>query len=96
MARPKKVALVATETKPKEKKIVLTREQFESLKTAAEKVGEARRIINKIDEAETVAAVSFAAGRAFAEINLAEDLLDEIVNEVGPDEDDNIWGDLDI
>ena len=97
MPRPKKVALVATEVKPaKEKKITLTRDQFDALLKASEQITEARRALNDVGEAETLAHIGFIAGQAYFAVNQVEDVLDDIINDINPDDDDNSWGDLDI
>lgn len=97
MPRPKKVALVATETKPaKEKKITLTRDQFDALLKASEQITGARRALNDVGEAETLAHIGFIAGQAYFAVNQVEDVLDDIINDINPDDDDNSWGDLDI
>lgn len=98
MPRPKKVALVATETKPpKEKKIIITREQLDLLTKASEQVTDARRAMDAISRAETIAEIGFIAGQAFFAVNQVEDLLDDLVSDLTPeDESDNNWGDLDI
>jgi hypothetical protein len=96
MARPKKVAVVATETKPpKEKKIVITREQLDLLTKASEQVTEARRAMDSIRGADTVAEIGFIAGQAYFAVNQVEDVLDELINDLTPEDDSN-WGDLDI
>tara|TARA_R110000868_G_scaffold6255_2_gene35710 strand:+ start:1959 stop:2252 length:294 start_codon:yes stop_codon:yes gene_type:complete len=97
MARTTKAVLVTAETKqPKEKKITLTREQFDALSKASQQITEARRALNDVGEAETLAHIGFIAGQAFFAVNQVEDVLDEIINDIDPDDDDNSWGDLDI
>lgn len=97
MARTKKAVSVTAETKqPKEKKITLTREQFDALSKASEQITEARRALNEIGEAETLAHIGFIAGQAFFAVNQVEDVLEEIINDIDPDDDDNNWGNLDI
>jgi len=90
MARPKKATAksVEVEVKPKEKKIVMTKEQFESLKAAAEVVSEARRVFQNIEGAETLSAISFAAGRIYEGVNTVEDTLDDLIDELEPDDYD--------
>lgn len=96
MARPKKVALMAAETKqPKEKKIVITREQLDLLTKASEQVTEARRAMDSISDANTIAEIGFIAGQAYFAVNQVEDVLDELINDLTPEDDGN-WGDLDI
>lgn len=96
MARPKKVALMAAETKqPKEKKIVLTKEQLNLLTKASEQVTEARRAMDAVSRAESIAEIGFIAGQAFFAVNQVEDVLDDLINDLTPEDDGN-WGDLDI
>ena len=94
MARPKKAASVAVEAE--QPKITITREQFDALSKASQQITEARRALNEIGEAETLAHIGFIAGQAFFAVNQVEDVLDEIINDIDPDDDDNSWGDLDI
>lgn len=97
MARTKKAVAVTAETKqPKEKKINLTREQFDALLKASEQITEARRALNDVSDAETLAHIGFIAGQAYFAVNQVEDVLDDIINDINPDDDDNNWGDLDI
>lgn len=97
MARTTKAVAVTAETKqPKEKKITLTREQFNALSKASEQIAGARRALKDVGEAETLAHIGFIAGQAYFAVNQVEDVLDEIINDIDPDDDDNSWGDLDI
>lgn len=87
MARPKKAAAKpVAEVKPKEKKIVMTKEQYQALVETAEKVAEARRLLQNVDESESIAAISFIAGRIYAEVNSVEDTLDDLVNDLNPED----------
>ena len=91
MARLKKAEVAAkpaAEVKPKEKKIVLTTEQFKSMREASESISDARRILDNLEDGENISAFAFAAGKAYASINRAEDLIDSILNEF---DYDDIW-----
>lgn len=84
MARAKKaVAKTVAEVKPKEKRITLTSEQFEALKSASELISEARRELHDFD-ADNLAKAGFIAGQAFVALNKAEDVLDEVIDEIDP------------
>lgn len=96
MPRTKKAASAAVEAKPREKKITLTRDQFDALSKASQQITEARRALNDVGEAETLAHIGFIAGQAYFAVNQVEDVLDEIINDIDPNDDDNSWGDLDI
>ena len=86
MARVKKaVAKTAVEVKPKEKKITLTSEQFEALKTATNDITSVRRLLSDMQEGIVdLAQAGFITGQAYQLANKAEDALDEMVNELDP------------
>ena len=94
MARPKK-AVPKMVAAPKEEKIVITKEQIERLRNALEMVTEARRVVDQIEEVETLVAAGFKAGKVYSLADKAEDMLNDVTNELDPfsysddeDEDD--------
>ena len=95
MPRSKKAAPTATgETAPKEKKVTLTKKQFETLQAISESITDARLSIGRFD-VENLAEAGFIMGKVFARIDRIEDEISDLVNEVDPgydkEEDDNNW-----
>ncbi len=82
MARPKKA--VAKVTEPKEKKVIITKEQIETLRKISSLIGDARRTVDNIEEADTLVSAGFKAGKAYDMTDKAEDLVDALINELDP------------
>jgi hypothetical protein len=79
---------MAKATKPTEvTEVVLTMEQFKTLKKAVEDSGEVRRRLYNIDDADTVAKIAFAAGHAYSIADKLETDLISIVDEIDPYDD---------
>jgi hypothetical protein len=86
MPRPK-ASVTPTEKKPVEKKITLTKKQFETLQEISEAITDARLSIGRYD-VENLAEAGFIMGKVFARIDRIEDQISDLVNEVDPGYDD--------
>jgi hypothetical protein len=86
MPRPK-ASVTPTEKKPVEKKITLTKQQFETLEEISESITDARLAIGRFD-VENLAEAGFIMGKVFARIDRIEDQISDLINEVDPGYDD--------
>lgn len=95
MPRGRKPAAAKMSAPEKKVSIVLTEEQFGTLRKVSQLIGEARGILDNLEERETVSALAFGVGKAFFGTNQAEDLLDEVIRDIDPDRDDDWSSDSD-
>lgn len=76
---------MAKATKPTEvTEVVLTMEQFKTLKKAVEDSGEVRRNLHNVKEASSVAEIAFLAGLVYSVADKLENDLISIVDEIDP------------
>jgi hypothetical protein len=87
MPRPKKASVAPTEKKPVEKKITLTKQQFQTLEEISEAITEARLSIGRFD-VENLAEAGFEMGKVYVHIDKIEDRISDLVREIDPDYDD--------
>ncbi len=84
MARPKKAAAKKVAAEPKEKKVIITPEQIQKLRSISSLIADARRTVDNIEEVDTLVSAGFRAGKAYDMADKAEDMIDELINELDP------------
>lgn len=95
MPRGRKPAAAKMAAPEKPVTIKLTMEQLETLKKVSSLIGDARLGLHKIEDCETTSTMSFAAGKAFVAADQAEDLVDELIRQIDPTEEEDSWEDED-
>jgi hypothetical protein len=73
---------MAKATKPTE--VVLTMEQFKTLKQALEDAGDVRRNLHNVTEASSVAEIAFLTGKVYSIADKLENDLISIVDDIDP------------
>jgi len=73
-----------TDKKPVDKKITLSKKQFEILEEISESITDARLTIGRFD-ATTLSEAGFTVGKLYARIDRIEDQISDLIREIDPD-----------